>query len=85
MMVPVTVQKLLSTMRVHVLIIDSSACANGVLFRKSSSVPVSSKQFPISLSIKFIVSDFILRSLVHLESSFVIDTFGAEFCGGRQE
>lgn len=41
--------KILSFMRTHLLIIDLSACTVDVLFRKPSSVPVSSRLFSLSL------------------------------------
>lgn len=58
-------------MRSHLLIVDLSAWATGVLFRKSSPLPVSSRLFPSFSSIRFSVSDFKLRFLVHLDLSFV--------------
>ena len=62
-------QKLLSFMRSHLLICDLSTCTIGVLFKKLSSVPICSRLFPTFSSIRFSISGFILRSLIHL--SFV--------------
>jgi hypothetical protein len=76
-MVSFALQKLFSSMRSHLLIVDLSAYANGVLFRKSFPVPMSSRLFLIFSSIRFFfsflsdISGFMLRSLVHLELSFV--------------
>jgi hypothetical protein len=44
-----------------------SVYANGVQFRMSSSVSMSSKLFSTFSSIRFSVSDFMLRSLLHME------------------
>ena len=38
----------------------------GVLFRKFPPVPISSRHFPTFYSIRFSVSGFVLRSLIHL-------------------
>lgn len=55
----------------HLLIVDLSACAVGVLFRNLPPVPISSKQFPTLSSLRFILFDFKLTSLIHLDLSFV--------------
>ena len=56
----------------QLLIIDLSACANGVLFRNSYPVPVILRLFPtFFVLIRFSVSGFMLRSLIHLELNFV--------------
>ena len=52
-------------------IVDLSAYANSVLFRTSFPVPMSSRIFPFFFSIRFSVFGFMLRSLTHLEMSFV--------------
>ena len=56
-----------SFVRYHLLIVSLI----GVLFRKLSIVPVSSKPFPTFSSIRFSVSGFMLRCLIHLYQSFV--------------
>ena len=58
-------------MRSHLAIINLSVCGIGVLFRKLSSMLVCSRLFPIFSSITFNVSGFMLRSLIHLDLSFV--------------
>jgi hypothetical protein len=64
-------QKLSSFMRSHLSIVDLRACAIGVLFRKFPTVPMSSRLFLTFSSIRFSVSGFILRSLIHIDLSFV--------------
>ena len=64
-------QKLFSFMRSHLLIVDFSACTIHVLFKKLSSLPEYSRVFPTFSSIKFSVPDSMLRSLIHLDFSFV--------------
>ena len=49
----------------HLLIVDLSACTIGVLFRKWSPMPM---RFNV---LRFSVSGFMLRSLIHLDLSFV--------------
>ena len=55
----------------HLLIVDLSACANGVLFRKSFPVPTSSSLFPTFSSIRSRVSGLMLMSLKQLDWNFV--------------
>ena len=57
---------LFSFMRSYLLIIDFSAWAMSVLFRKLSPVPMHSWLFPIFYSIGLSVSSFILSFLVPL-------------------
>jgi hypothetical protein len=57
-------------MRPYLLIVDLSACANGIQFRNSLPVQLSSRLFLTLSSITFSVSDFILKSLIHLGLSF---------------
>ena len=73
-------QKLLNFRRSHLLVIDLSACTAGVLLRKLSPVQVCSRLFPTFSSICSI-SGFIVRSLFHLDLSFVqgVDTDLLEF------
>ena len=66
-----SLQKLFSFTRSCLLIVDLSAYAIGALFRKLSPVPMHSRVFLIFSSIMFSVSGFMLRSLIHLDSSFV--------------
>ena len=54
-------------------IVTLSVCAISILFRKLSSVPLLSRISTTFFSIRFSVSGFILRSLIHL---------GLEFCAG---
>ena len=73
-------QKLLSFRRSHLLIIALSVCAAGVLFRKWFPVPVCSSVLPTFSSIRFSVVGFMLRSLTHLDLSFVPgDRYGSIF------
>ena len=62
-------QKLFSSRRSHLLIVSLSVCAAGVLFRKWS--PVRSSPLPTFSSVRFSVVGFMLRSLIHLDLSFV--------------
>jgi hypothetical protein len=56
----------------HVLIIDFNAYANSALFRKVFfPVLVSSRLFQTFSFTKFSVSGFMLKSLIHLDLSFV--------------
>jgi len=64
-------QKLSSFMRSHLSILDLRAWAIGVLFRKCTPLRMSSRLFPTFSSIRFSVSGFMLRSLIHLDLSFV--------------
>ncbi|XP_060229617.1 uncharacterized protein LOC132649570 isoform X2 [Meriones unguiculatus] len=73
MTVSFALQKLFSFMKSHLLIVALRACAVGVLFRKFSPVPMSSRVFPTFFSSRFNVSGSMLRSLIHLDFSFVQD------------
>ena len=65
-------QKLLSfRRRSYLLIIALSVCATGVIFSKWSPVPMHSRPLPTLPSIGFSVTGFMLRSLIHLDLSFV--------------
>ena len=64
-------QKLFSLMGSNLSTVDQRARANDALFRKFSPVPMSSRLFPTFCSIRFSVSSFMLRSLIHLDLSFV--------------
>ena len=64
-------QELFSFMRSHLLIVDLSGWAIGVLFRNLSPVPMCSRQFLTFFSIRFSVSGFMLRSLIHMDLNFV--------------
>ena len=55
----------------NLLIVDLSALAMGVLFRKLSPVPMCSRQFSTFSSIRFSESCLMLRCLIHLDLSFV--------------
>lgn len=69
-MVSFVVLKFFTFMRPHLLIV-LTACANGFLFGKPFPVPVSSNLFLTFSSIMFIVSGFMLRSMIYLKLSFV--------------
>jgi hypothetical protein len=56
--------------RCHLLILDPSTQAIGVLFSKLSPVPMSSRLFLTLCPIRFSHSSFMLRSLIHLDLSF---------------
>ena len=56
---------------VHLLIVGLSVCATGVIFRKCSPVPMCSRLLPTFSSIRLSVTGFMLRSLIHLDLSFV--------------
>lgn len=71
MTVSFTLYKLFSFMRSHILIADLSAYINGVLFRNSFPVLMSSRPHHTFFSIRFSVSDFMLTFSIHLELSFV--------------
>lgn len=62
-----------SFMMFHLSIVDLSACAISVLFRKLSPVPMPSRLFPTSPSIWFSVSGFMVRPLIHLGLHFLQD------------
>ena len=53
------------------LIVALSVFASGVIFRKWSPVPMHSRVLPTFSSTRFSVVGFMLRSLVHLDLSFV--------------
>lgn len=53
------------------IIIGLSTCANGVLFRKFFLLPIRSRLVPVFSSVKFSVSGFMWRSLIHFVLSFV--------------
>ncbi|CAO2598797.1 hypothetical protein LEMLEM_LOCUS9569, partial [Lemmus lemmus] len=73
-------QKLFSFKRYHLLIVSLSVCAAGVLFRKWFPVPMCSSVLPTFSSIRFSVAGFMLRSLIHLDLSFVHgDRYGSIF------
>ncbi|CAO2640784.1 hypothetical protein LEMLEM_LOCUS25494, partial [Lemmus lemmus] len=64
-------QKLFSFRRSHLLIVSLSVCAAGFLFRKWFPVPMRSSVSPTFSSTRFSVVGFMLRSLIHLDLSFV--------------
>ena len=63
-------RKFPSFRKFHLLIVALSICATGVIFRKLSPVPVHSRLIPTFSSIRFGVTRFMLRSLIHLGLSF---------------
>ena len=73
-------QMLFSFRRSHLLIVSLTVCAAGVLFRKWFPVPMRSSVLLTFSSIRFSVVDFMLRSLIHLDLSFVHgDRYGSIF------
>jgi hypothetical protein len=58
-------------MRSHLLIVGFNACTIGVLFRKSSAVPIWSRLFLTFSFIRLSAFDFTFKSLIHLDFSFV--------------
>ena len=62
-------QKLLSFRRSHLLIVDLSVCAAGVLW-KWSPVLIHSRLLPTFFSMRFSVAGFRLRFVIHLDLSF---------------
>ena len=73
-------QKLLSFRRSHLLIVSLSVCAAGVIFKKWSLVPMCLSVLPTFSSMMFSVTDFMLRSMTHLDLSFVRgDRYGSIF------
>ena len=71
LMVSFPLEKLFSFMRSHLSIGDLNAWAIDVVFRKLSPEPRRSRLFPTFSSIRFSVSGFMLRSLIHLDLSYV--------------
>jgi len=61
-------QKIFSFMGSYLLIIDHSFWA---AFLFMSPIPLSSRLFPTFSSVRFSIFDFMLRSLIHLDLSFV--------------
>ena len=64
-------QKLCSFMRSHLLVVNHSVWFTDILFKKLSPVPMSSRLFHTFCSVRFSVSCFMLRSLIHLNLSFM--------------
>jgi hypothetical protein len=73
-------QKLFNFTKFHLFILSLSCWAAGVLLRKSLSVPIYSRVFPVPSCSKFRVSDLIFRSLIHFELILVQgDRHGSSF------
>lgn len=68
-MVCFALEKLLGFMRFHLLTVDLTACANGVLFRKFSCT--NSLKIILQFLFYQVLSGLTLRPLIHLEFSFV--------------
>ena len=66
-------QKFLSFRRSHLLIVSLIVCATGAIFRKWSPVSMRSNVFPTFSFMRFSMVGFMLRSLIHLDLSFVYD------------
>lgn len=56
-----------SSMKSYLLTVDPSVWANDVLFRMTSPLPISSRLFTTFFSIRFRISCFMLRSLIHFD------------------
>ena len=73
-------QKLLSFRRSHLFNDSLIVCTTGVLPKKWSPVPMSCRLLPTFSSIRFKVVRLMLRSLIHLDLSFVHgDRYGSTF------
>ena len=73
-------QKLFSFRKSHLLIFSLSVCATRVIFRKWYPVPIFPSVLPTFSSMRFSVAGFMLRSLIHLDLSFVHgDRYGSIF------
>jgi hypothetical protein len=68
---PLPLQKLFSFIISHLLIVDLSVWAVSVLLSKFSPVPMHSILFSSLSYIRFVVYYFMLRSLIHLNLSFM--------------
>ena len=80
MTVSFALQKLLSYGKSHLFIVALIICTTMVLPRKWSPVSMSCRLLPTSSSIMFNVIRLILRSLIHLDLSFVHgDRYGSIF------
>ena len=64
-------QKLLSFRRSHLLIFVLSICATDTIFRKQFPEAMRPRLFPTFFSMRFNVTGFMLRFLIHLDLSFV--------------
>ena len=64
-------QTLFCFMRSHLSIVDLRAWVIGDLFRKISPVLICSRLFPTFSSIRYSISGFMWKSLIHLNVSFV--------------
>ena len=74
-------KNLFSFRRFYLLIASLSVYAAGVIFRKWSPVPMHSSVLPTFSSMRFSVAGFMLRSLLHLDLSFVHgDRYGSFTC-----
>ena len=67
----VSLQKVFSFMKSHLLIIDHNVHTYTVLLREAFPVPMSTRLFHTFSSIRFSVSGDMLRSLIHLDLNFV--------------
>ena len=64
--------------RSHLFIVSLSVCATMVIFRKWSPVSMCLSVLPTFFSMRFSVTGFMLRSLIHLYSNFVHgDSYGS--------
>lgn len=56
---------------IQLLIVNLTVCVVGILFRKLSPLAVRSMLFPTFSCMRFSISEFMLRFLIHLNLSFV--------------
>jgi hypothetical protein len=79
-MIPFALQKRLSFMRSYLLIVGISFCTISVLISKSSLMLVSSRLSSTFSFIRFSLSYFMLRSLIHLELGVVQGVKSVSIC-----
>ena len=66
-----SLQKNFISMRFHSSIVDLRTWFTGLLYGKFSLVPMHSRLFATFSCIKLYISGFILRSLIHMDLTFV--------------
>jgi hypothetical protein len=69
-----------SFMGSHLLIVDLSACAIGILYKELPPVSVYSRLFPTFSSFSLSVPSFMLRSLIYLDLNFVQSDIYGSIC-----
>jgi hypothetical protein len=71
LMVFFALEKLFTFMRFHLLIAGLSAFTIRVLFKKLFPVTNHSMLFPNLFSIRISISEFMMKTLIHLDLSFI--------------